>query len=215
MSANGLTRTPAAGRLLYRSRGASCSARPRQGAACCWDATGRHSCWPGSPIHTLCLSAHSFLEGLEKTTKPYQDESARHFLGPHFIWGVHTCTPTPSHVPPTAPGTNPTSPGTSILYSPALLMPGVRHPATSEVAGHTLDLQEAPAFPEGSCTAAAPAPPEGSRSMSLLWAELLQAPAMSRTQHPEKMPKRVLFMHGEGWKGAGKFGTRCPQSTCR
>lgn len=194
MSANGLTRTPTAERLLYRSRGTSCSARLGQGAACCWDAMGGYSCWPGSPIHTLCLSAHSFLEGLEKkTTKPYQDESAQHFLGPHFIWGIHTCTPTPSHVPATAPGTNPTSPGTSIHYSPPTLRPGVRHPATSEVPGHTLDLQEAPAFPEGSCAAAAPALPAGSRSMSLLWAELLQALAVSRTQHPKKMLKRVLF----------------------
>ncbi|EOB01281.1 hypothetical protein Anapl_12727 [Anas platyrhynchos] len=134
-------------------------------------------------------------DGLEKkTTKPYQDESAQHFLGPHFIWGTRTCTPTPSHVPPTAPGTNPTSPGTSVHYSPPTLRPGVRHPATSEVPGHTLDLQEAPAFPEGSCAAAAPALPAGSRSMSLLWAELLQALAVSRAQHPKKTPKKVLFM---------------------
>lgn len=70
-------------------------------------------------------------------------------------------------------GQMPLPPGTSILYSPLLLRPGMRHSATCEVADNTLDLQEAPAFPEGSCVAAAPAPPEGSRSVNLLWAELL------------------------------------------
>lgn len=183
------------------------------------DQAGRHSRLPGNPIHTPCLSAPSFLEGLErKTTKTYQDESAQHFFGPHFIWGIHTCTLTPSHVPPTAPGTNATSPGYlhPLLPSPA--------EARDEALSHLWSGWQYPGPAGGTCfpwrvlrgCSTSPAWRQQEREPAVGRATAaLQAPAVSGTQHPEKMPKRVLFTHEEGWKGTGKFGTQCPQSTCR